>query len=208
MNELREPVVAYGKKKFTIEEYLAFESASAQKHEYYKGEIFLMEGHKDMLAMSGAGSRHNKIFTNLFGNIFSQLKGKPCPPYGSDMRVHIPENTLFTYPDISIFCGDIIPSDEDKDSVIQPVAVIEILSPPTRNYDRGDKFTLYRDIPTLQDYLLVDSQAVRVEAYNINTDGYWELHDYKEMEDIVFVGSAGLSLSLREIYNETKLSDK
>src|SRR5687767_754714 len=94
---VREPIVAYGKKNFTIEEYLQFERTSEQKHEYYKGEIF---------TMAGAGIRHNLIFSNLFGSLAYKLKSGHCRPFGSDMRIHIPENTLFTYPDISIFCGD------------------------------------------------------------------------------------------------------
>src|SRR5882757_5579122 len=133
--ETREPEVAYGKSKFTIQEYLEMERASDHKSEYYKGEIF---------AMSGAGARHNIIFSNLFGDLSYRLKDHPCHPYGSDMRIHIPENTLFTYPDISIICGDINTSPEDKDTGIQPSVLIEILSPTTRNYDRGGKFKLYR----------------------------------------------------------------
>src|SRR5258708_37941555 len=97
-NEVREPEVVYGKSKFTAEEYLEMERASVTKHEYYRGEIF---------AMAGASKEHNVIFINLIRDIASWLKGKPCQPYGSDMRVHIPENTLFTYTDISIFFRDI-----------------------------------------------------------------------------------------------------
>src|SRR6266542_3672681 len=97
MHEVREPAIAYGKQKLTIEEYLQYEKASTEKHEYYKGEIF---------AMSGASNRHNWIFKNLYGNLAQQLKGNPCQPFGPDMRMHILENTLFTYPDISIYCGD------------------------------------------------------------------------------------------------------
>jgi Uma2 family endonuclease len=89
MTEVREPMVAYGKKTFTIEEYLDYENASPGKHEYYQGEIF---------AMAGAGLRHNLLFSNLFTEIGIRLKGKKCKPYGSDMRTHIPENGLFTYP--------------------------------------------------------------------------------------------------------------
>ena len=140
--ELREPVVAYGKKHLTIEEYLAFEKASEQKYEYYQGEVF---------AMSGASSRHNLIFSNLFTDIGGKLKGSSCKPYGSDLRIHIPDNTLFTYPDITIICGDIIPSDYDNDTAIQPSVIIEILSESTRNYDHGGKFILYRDIPALKE---------------------------------------------------------
>ncbi|MES1221446.1 MAG: Uma2 family endonuclease, partial [Bacteroidota bacterium] len=103
--ELREPFVAYGKNKWTEQEYLDFENASLEKHEFYRGEIF---------AMAGAGDRHNIIFSNIFGELSYKLKGKSCRPYGSDMRIHIPENTLYTYPDISIICGDLLQKGENS----------------------------------------------------------------------------------------------
>ncbi|HKB46022.1 MAG TPA: Uma2 family endonuclease, partial [Chitinophagaceae bacterium] len=149
--EIKEPAVAYGKNKMTIEEYLQFEKASDTKHEYYRGEVF---------AMSGVKPRHNVIAKNLMRDIATALRGKPCQPYGSDTRINIPENTLFTYPDISIICGDIIPSGYDEDTATQPVVVIEILSKSTRDYDRMGKFKLYRDIPALKEYILVDSESV------------------------------------------------
>ena len=164
--EVNEPIVAYGKKKFTVQEYLEFEKAATERHEYYQGEIFRMQGHGDLLAMSGAANRHNIIFSNLFGMLCIKLQGRSCRPFGPDMRLNIPENTLFTYPDISIYCGEpeIIP--EDEESFIQPSVLIEILSPSTREYDRGGKFKLYRDIPTLKEYILVDTAAINVEAFN------------------------------------------
>ncbi|HWK05210.1 MAG TPA: Uma2 family endonuclease [Puia sp.] len=193
---LREPEVAYGKSKFTVEEYLEMERASIEKHEYYQGEIF---------AMSGAGWNHNFIFKNLYGDLAYRSKGKPCQPFGSDTRVHIPENTLYTYPDISIFCGDIKFRDKDKDNFIGPTALIEILSPSTRNYDRGDKFKLYRDIPTLKEYILVDSEAVGIDVFRLNAHNYWELQVYKDLQSLLEIHTLGLSISLKEIYEDTRL---
>lgn len=195
--KVREPVVAYGKKKLSIEEYLEFERSSAEKHEYFQGEVFVM---------SGAGTRHNIIFSNLFTAIGIHLKGKPCRPYGSDMRVHIPENTLFTYPDISIFCGDLIILDSKEDTVIGPTIIIEILSPSTKNYDRGDKFKLYRAVPSLKEYILVDSQAINIEVFRINSTGHWELEEYKLLTEQLHFPSLELSVSLSDVYEGTKLS--
>src|SRR6185295_12969706 len=104
----------------------------------------------------------------MHGELFTRLKGNACKPYGSDLRIHIPGNTLFTYPDISIICGSIIPSDPDEDSSINPTVIIEILSPSTKDYDRGGKFLLYRDIPTLKEYILIDTESVLIEAHRIN----------------------------------------
>ena len=194
--EVREPIVAYGKKSLTIEEYLEFERASAEKHEYYKGEVF---------AMAGAGDNHNEIFSNVFGDLAYRLKGKPCKPYGSDMRVHIPENSLFTYPDISVFCKDISKQEIYKDNFTEPTVIIEILSPSTKSYDRGEKFKLYRDIPALREYILIDSESISVEAFRINKQGHWELEEYKRKTDVLAIPIVELSLSVEEIYEGTKL---
>ncbi len=134
--EAKEPAVAYSKERTSIEEYLEMENASDEKHEYYKGEIF---------AMSGAKVPHNKIAGNLFIAIGQRLKGKKCKPYNSDQRIHIQSNTLFTYPDISIICGEVITLNNDDYNVLNPSVIIEVLSKSTKNYDRGEKFKLYRD---------------------------------------------------------------
>lgn len=196
MTEVREPVAAYGKKKFTIEEYLDYDNASKGKHEYYHGEIF---------AMAGVKMAHNRIFSNLFGDISYKLKGRKCTPYGSDTRVHIPSNTLFTYPDISIFCDDVITLNNDDINCINPAVIIEILSPATKNYDRGEKFQLYRDIQTLKEYILIDSEKMHVEAFRLNDNKHWELQEYKKSDDILDIKTAGISISFQEIYQGIKI---
>ena len=194
--ELREPTVAYGKNKLTPEEYLAWESAAPEKHEYYRGEVF---------AMAGACRRHNKIYANLFGELAIRLKGKSCQPYGSDLRIHIPENTLFTYPDISIICRDIVEEEANDDYTIEPTVIIEILLPSTKSYDRGEKFRLYRDVPTLKAYILIDSESITIEAFRINTSGHWELEEYKSLNEILVITAVDLAIPLHDIYEGTKL---
>lgn len=203
--ELNEPIVAYGKSRFTVEEYLQMERAATERHEYYRGEIFRMQGHGEALAMSGAGDRHNIIFSNLFGELCIKLKGKKCSPFGPDMRLSIPENTLFTYPDISVYCRDIDDS-IDEDTIVNPTVLIEILSPSTRSYDRGEKFMLYRDIPTLREYILVDTDSVRVEVYRINNSGHWELEEYKQLAEQLVIPVLGFSIPLSDIYDRTRLA--
>lgn len=194
--EVREPAHAYKKGFYTIQEYLDMERESLTKHEYYKGEIF---------AMAGASNRHNVIFKNTYGNLFIALKGKSCQPYGSDMRIHIPENSLFTYPDISIICGDISSSNEDEDSATQPSVIIEILSPSTSNYDRGDKFVLYRAISALKEYILIDSETVHVEHFAINKEGLWQLKEHNNLEDKISIETLNVQLALEEVYEGSKL---
>jgi Uma2 family endonuclease len=194
--EVKEPAHSYQKKLYTIQEYLEMEKDSLEKHEYYKGEIF---------AMAGAGTRHNVIFKNIFGNLFIGLKGKRCQPYGSDFRVHIPENTLFTYPDISIYCGDVTISKEDEDTATGPTAIIEILSPSTKNYDRGEKFMLYRGIPALKEYILVDSESIHVEHFSLNKEGLWQLKEHNTPEEKIVIETLNVQLPLEDIYEGSKL---
>ncbi len=192
---VREPIPEYANQKISIEEYLAFERGSHEKHEYYQGEVF---------AMSGAGPRHNIIFSNLFGELVLRLKGKSCFPFGRDMRLHIPQNTLFTYPDISIYCGEFKDDLEDVNA-INPTVLIEILSPSTRDYDRGGKFKLYREIQSLKEYVLVDTEAILVEVFRINASGHWELEEYKLPEQLLPLTSLSISIALTDIYQGTKL---
>lgn len=193
--EVREPALAYNKQHYSIEEYLELENAADEKHEYYKGEIF---------AMSGARMAHNEIATSLLVALGSKLKGKPCRPYGSDLRIHIPSNTLFTYPDISVICGGPETRNGDDMNALNPTVIIEVLSPSTRKYDRGDKFTLYREIPTLREYVLIDSTAVHVEAFAINKNGFWELRECKTMDDTLHFPSLSVDIPLSEVYEHVK----
>lgn len=194
--EIKEPDHAYQKKFYTIQEYLEMENAAFEKHEYYKGEIF---------AMSGAGARHNIISINIIASLYNALKGKSCQPYGSDMRIHIPENTLFTYPDISVICADIATSKEDENTATNPTVIIEILSPSTRNYDRGVKFMFYRAIPTLKEYLLVEAELIHVEKFAINKEGLWELKEYSSPDDQITLESLDVKLLLKDIYDRCKI---
>jgi Uma2 family endonuclease len=195
--EVREPAIAYGKKKLTIEEYLEFEKDSIEKHEYYRGEIF---------AMSGTLVTHNIIASNTFGLLYQKLKGKGgCRPFNSDLRIHIEKNTLFTYPDISVICGEVITLNDDNFNALNPTVIIEILSQSTKNYDRGDKFKLYRDIDSLKEYILIDSLSVGIEAFRLNEHSHWELEEYKTIDEVLQIPTLDVALSIKEIHDGTKL---
>jgi Uma2 family endonuclease len=199
VSEVREPLAAYGKSKFTIEEYLEMERAAIHKHEYCRGEIF---------AMSGAGTRHVFIYANLYGDMAYKIKGNRCRALGNDLRVHIPENSLFTYPDISVFCGEMVLFDEMEDSAIGPTVLVEILSPSTWKYDRGAKFELYKEIPTLKEYILVDSTSIGVEAFRRNEQGIWESETYSAPGERLEIHAVGYSISLEEIYEGIPMPPK
>jgi Uma2 family endonuclease len=194
--EVREPAVAYAQRKYTIEEYLEIENAETDKHEYYQGEIF---------AMSGAKVNHVNIVMNLSAVLKMKLKGRPCQPYGNDLRIHIPSNTLFTYPDISIICGEPETLNNDDMNALNPTVVIEVLSPSTKSYDRGEKFRLYRDIVSLKEYILIDSQTVAVEDWYINDHGNWELNEFKTISETFKLKSINIDLSIEELYEGIKL---
>ena len=188
-NIVEEPAVKYN--YVSQETYLETERGALEKHEYYQGEIF---------AMSGASAKHNRIFTNLFGELSYKLKGKGCVPYGSDLRIHIPKNTLYTYPDISIICGEMELTDDKFDTATNPSVIIELLSHSTRNYDKGEKFTLYRDIHSLQEYILIDTEKIYVEKHIRNADNSWQLTDYKSIENSFTISTIQLSFLLMDIY--------
>jgi Uma2 family endonuclease len=195
--EVNEPAVAYSKQKMSIEEYLEMENASTEKHEYYKGEIF---------DMSGAKMPHNRISSNLLIALGSKLKGKKCQPYGSDARIHIESNTLFTYPDISIICGEVITLNNDDYNVLNPTVIIEVLSKSTKNYDRGEKFKLYRDIATLKEYILVDPESTDIEIFRLNENGHWELEEYKSLTDTVIIKSIDETVLVSDIYDGVRIA--
>jgi len=194
--EVKEPAIAYGKQKISIDEYLEMENASSEKHEYYQGEIF---------AISGAKVPHNIIATNLVVALTIKLKGKSCRPFNSDQRIHVEANTLFTYPDISIICGDIITRNNDDYNVLNPTVLIEVLSRSTKNYDRGEKFKLYRDIPTLREYVLVDSESIHIEIFRLNANNHWELEEYNKGSRTILIQAINTPLSIEEIYEGTEL---
>jgi len=195
-NEVKEPAPKFN--FVSQEDYLALERASDTKHEYYKGEVF---------AMSGASWEHNVIVKNINTLILPYLKGKPCDMFGSDLRIHVPENTLYTYPDFSIICGKPETNDEEKDTIVKPSAIIEVLSKSTKDYDRGSKFMLYRSINTLNEYITIDSLSISIEIYTRNSDNTWILSEFKQLHDSFVLSTIGLTLLLKDVYEDVKIED-
>lgn len=189
-NIIQEPALKYN--YISPEEYLEQEMAAVEKHEYYRGEVF---------GMSGASREHNEIYSNIFTDIGSKLKGKGCKPYGSDFRVHIPKNTLYTYPDIIIICGDPELIDEKFGTVTNPSVIFELLSHSTRNYYKGEKFTLYRDIGSLKEYILVDTERIHVEKHIRREDNSWVLTDYRSLDEFFTIETVQVSLLLKDVYD-------
>ncbi|MBS1551339.1 MAG: Uma2 family endonuclease [Bacteroidetes bacterium] len=184
------------KKYITPEEYLRLERESETKNEYYNGEI---------CAMLGASLNHNILTTNILANLHNKLKNSKCIPFGSDMRMYVSENGLFTYPDVSVFCGDMKLYDDENDTALYPIVIFEVLSKATQDYDRGGKFKLYRDIKTLQDYVIVAQDSVSIEHYHKQPGNKWILEEFKHTSDELVLDSIIVSLKLSEIFDGVKV---
>jgi len=178
---------------YTPEEYLQMERAAAFKSEYYRGEIF---------AMAGASLNHNRIVSNAIFAIRDSLrkKEKACEVFPSDLRVHIPQNTLYTYPDVSVICGAPQFADDNFDVITNPIVLVEVLSESTKNYDRGEKFKLYRDLPSLQNYLLIAPDSPLVEVFSKKEAQLWELHIYQNLSEIISIASLAIEVPMQELY--------
>ncbi len=195
-NEVKEPAAKFN--FVSPEDYLVMERASDTKHEYYKGEVF---------AMSGASNQHNFIASNLNRFIGPHAHGKGCKLFGSDFRVHIPANTLYAYPDFTIVCGDNLSSLLHTDNLAAPSVIIEILSKSTADYDRGTKFSFYREIATLKEYILIDSTKISVEMFSKQHDGKWLLSEYKNIADSFYITTISLTLLLKDVYEDVSIEE-
>jgi Uma2 family endonuclease len=194
------------KKYFTPEEYLELERKAPYKSEYFNGVIYPMGDYEGdtPIAMAGARPRHNAIRENLSIELGTFLRRKSCRTFSSDQRVFIPETSLYTYPDLLVVCGRPEFSDVERDAVTNPVLLVEVLSKSTANYDRGEKFELYRSIPSFQEYLLVDSRRTRVELWQRNEEGKWTLaFEGGDLAQSIHLQSIGLTITLEDIYANT-----
>ena len=174
------------------EDYLRLERQSEVKHEYIKGKI---------RAMAGAGYSHNLICANLTGEIYSQLRGKSCSVVGSDQRLQILSGSAFTYPDLTVVCGKPEFNEEKKpDTLLNPTLLVEVLSPTTGQYDRSDKFMLYRQVPSLRQYLTLDSLSVHAELYTLDGLSRWVLTETRDLAAVLDLASIGCQVPLAEAY--------
>lgn len=175
-----------------IAEYLAFEEASKQRHEYLRGQVY---------AMAGGTPEHGALAAAVTIALGSALQGRPCRVFNSDVRVRVEVTDLFTYPDVFVVCGKLERSTRDADSVTNPVVVVEVLSPSTESYDRGAKAQHYLRIPALREYVLVNHAMPRVEVFRKNEAQRFEWFTFEEHE-AVELDSLGVRIPVAEIYRE------
>jgi len=183
--------------RFTApEDYLAFEREAESRHEYLDGEIY---------AMAGESLSHSRVCMNLAREVGNNLKGKPCEALSPNMKVRTSSASLFSYPDLTIVCGEPQFHDTKKDVLTNPQVIFEVLSPSTEIYDRTTKFQRYRlGNPTLTDYILVSQNRAFVEHFFKQTDGNWIYRSYGEIEDRLIIETIEIELSLREIYDRVE----
>lgn len=179
------------KERLTAAEYLAFERASATKHEYISGSI---------VAMAGASAAHNIIVANIIASLHGQVRDRNCTVFPSDMRLRMMPQDAYAYPDIMIVCGDVSYEDDSLDSVTNPTVLIEVLSPTTESYDRGKKSQYYRSIPSLREYLLVAQAEKHIEHFIRFSDHQWLLSELTAEQPAVRLSSIACDLALDAIY--------
>jgi Uma2 family endonuclease len=186
------------KPRLTEAEYLAFERASEFRHEFHRGEIF---------AMTGASLPHNLITLAMASSMYVRLQGKPCRVFSNDMRVKPKSSKSYVYPDIVVACPPLEFLDEKKDTLLNPQVVVEVLSPSTEAYDRGAKFDLYREAPSLVQYVLVSQESQRAVSYVRQSDGVaWLMIPLDDPEASIEFPSLGISVPLADIYRDVELS--
>jgi Uma2 family endonuclease len=178
--------------RLSVAEYLALERGAETRSEYLAGEVF---------AMTGASRRHNLVAGNAFAALHRQLAGRGCEVYTHDMRVWVPSASLFTYPDVVVACGEPGFQDGEADILLNPTLIVEILSPNTESYDRGNKFAYYRSLPSLAEVLLLAQDRVHAEHFIRQTGDSWLLTETSRRTDVLELPSIGCSLALADLYD-------
>ena len=177
----------------TYVQYLEAEGKAAYKSEYYRGEIF---------AMTGGSPNHNSISINVAVAFRNLLRGGPCRPFNSDQRIRIDPIDLSTYPDVSIVCGELQLSPADKHAITNPKVIVEVLSKSTESYDRGKKFMFYREIDSLQEYVLISQSAALVEKFVRQADGKWLMTIFDGLDTNLQLSSVNIELTLAQVYED------
>ena len=175
----------------SLEEYRNLETIAEVKHEYHDGEI---------IEMTGGSINHNRLVRNLIRLLDNALRKTIYEVFPSDLRLWIPQYNRGLYPDLMIIAGEPLFSDNRNDEILNPCLIIEVLSPSTSGYDRGDKFRYYRSIPQLNQYLLVSQGEILIESYSKTSENNWLLQEYIPARGIISLDSLGISLNLADIY--------
>lgn len=185
-------MTAQPKTHVTAQEYFLQDQQSAEKLEYYAGIV---------VAQAGATARHNLIVSNLIGHLYAHVRRQGCHIFPGDMRVQAADQRVYTYPDITIVCGTPQYSDPSEMTLINPMVIIEILSPATESRDRTEKLVYYRSIESLQEYILIAQHTPYVQRYTRQTPHFWYVHLTDDLAAQVELAAIGCSLPMQAIYD-------
>jgi Uma2 family endonuclease len=186
---------AQPKTSMTVEEYLRFEATSEYKHEYVAGHV---------VALAGGNEQHVIISGNVYASLHAQLRKRDCIVYNSDMKVKIEYTGLYTYPDIAVVCGAARFADTTRQVLLNPVILIEVLSPSTERYDRGKKFQNYRTMASLQEYILIAQDAPMIDQYIRQPDNLWLLSSTDDVRGTITLPSIQCTLELEDVYEKVR----
>jgi Uma2 family endonuclease len=180
------------KQRFTLEEYFELERTSEERWEYFNGEVF---------CMSGVSPNHARIQVNATTALDTKMGSRGCSIFPADMRIKVPAAAPYRYGDVSVLCDEpIFEKIGGVESLTNPVVIIEILSPSTEAYDRGDKFTYYKSIPSLREYLLVAQHRPHITHYVKEVGETWKYEELNDMTSELALPSIDSALSLSDIY--------
>lgn len=178
-------------RRYSVDDYFSLEEGSTVRHEFFNGEIF---------AMAGGTVAHNQIMANIIRELGAALKGRPCRALGSDMRLLTPGG-LLTYPDVMVICGSVELARGRRDVVTNPIVLVEVLSDATRAYDLGEKFELYKAIPTLRAYLAVEQRTIGIQCFR-REGSSWDVTTVDVGDQVVSLPSIDASLSVADVYDK------
>ena len=179
------------KRQYTPEEYLQLEEQAEYKNEYHNGEIS---------PMTGGTTNHNEIAGNFYANLKFGLRQQDYRVYIGDVRLWIPRHRIYTYPDVMVIKGEPIYADQGTTTVTNPILIAEVLSKSTQNYDQGDKFTYYRSIPEMEEYILISQQQYHLMQYAKTSANKWLLSEYEEKNSLIKLNAIAFELELSDIY--------
>lgn len=185
------PVMALpAHRRYTYEEYLELEEASETKNEFFEGTI---------LAMAGGTAEHSLLKTNLLVAVAVALRGRPCRAFDADLRSLVEEADFATYPDVSVACGPFVRSERDPNALTNPTVLFEVLSPGTAAYDLGQKFDQYAKLPSLQEYVVIDSERVMARVFRREGEK-WSIHGVPANGQLD-LESLGIRIAMVDIYD-------
>jgi Uma2 family endonuclease len=184
---------------YSTEEYLALEEEADYKSEYIDGQIF---------PMAGGSTNHNQIAGNFYAELNFAFKKLDYRVFMSDVRLWIPQRRIYTYPDVMVIAGEPDYYNNRTDTITNPQVIIEVLSKSTKGYDRSGKFRLYRTIPTVEEYLLLDQTKIYVEHFSKTDAKRWSFREYDESDQAIALSSIDLQISLADAYNKVKFEQE